>query len=155
MKKFGDLFTPLPSPGCGIDPRENMLNQVKNMNGERRKVHTQLFMNQLNDTESENINVGDINDQASATGGQGPPNPPLPPVHPPHNPGEVHDPASVNIVNVYNSFNLANVAAPVVPKWKTSETLLDDFHKSPCSCQRSLMDQCVASPVAKLRPICS
>ena len=37
------------------------------------------------------------------------------------------DPANVNIVNEYNSFNLANVTLPIAPKWKMSETLLDDF----------------------------
>ena len=42
----------------------------------------------------------------------------------------------MNIVNEYNSFNLANVTAPVAPKWKTSETLLDDYHIFQCSCQR-------------------
>ena len=45
-----------------------------------------------------------------------------------------HEP-NVNIVNEYNSFNLANVTPPVPPKWKTSDTLLDDFRKFRRSCQ--------------------
>ena len=43
---------------------------------------------------------------------------------------------NVNIVNEYNLFNLANVTPPIAPKWKTSDTLLDDFHKFKWSCQR-------------------
>ena len=46
------------------------------------------------------------------------------------------DPANVNIVNEYNSFNLTNVTPPIAPKWKTSKTLLNDFHKFKQSCQR-------------------
>ena len=42
----------------------------------------------------------------------------------------------MNIVSEYNSFNLTNVTIPVPPKWKTSDTLLDDFHKFKQSCQR-------------------
>ena len=42
----------------------------------------------------------------------------------------------LNIVNEYNSFNLANMTPPIAPKWKTSETLLDDFHKFKHSCQQ-------------------
>ena len=56
-------------------------------------------MNQLNHTESGNINVtdGDTDGQVSATGGQGPPVPSYP-----ANPPEIHGvqkPANVNIVN--------------------------------------------------------
>ena len=71
-------------------------------------------------------NKWDIN----AIGGE--PLPPPPPVGVSNRP----DPANVNIVNEYNSFNLANMTLPIPPKWKTSETLLDDFHKFKWSCQR-------------------
>ena len=60
--------------------------------------------------------------------------PPPPPVGTPR-----QDPANVNIVNKYNSFNLANVTPPIAPKWKTSETLLDDFCKFKQSCQSMLL----------------
>ena len=85
-------------------------------------------MNQLNDAEAGNI-VPEQGD-ASAIGGE-----PLPPP-PPVGVSTRQDPANVNIVNEYNSFNLANVTPPIAPKWKTSETLLDDFHKFKQSCQR-------------------
>ena len=84
-------------------------------------------MNQLHDAESGNINVTDDTDgQVSVTGGHG-----LPPNSPDPNPEVqgVQEPANMNIVNEYNSFNLANVTAPIAPKWKTSETLLDDYCK--------------------------
>ena len=41
----------------------------------------------------------------------------------------------MNIMNKYNSFNLTNVTPPVPPKWKSSDTLLDDFCKFRRSCQ--------------------
>ena len=69
-----------------------------------------------------------------ATGGSPSP-PPAHPPGPPRPPGPV-ELANVNIVNEYNSFNLASVTPPVAPKWKTSETLLDDFCKFKQSCQR-------------------
>ena len=79
-------------------------------------------MNQLHDAKAGNIvpeqGLGDI----SAIGGEH--LPPPPPAGVPR-----QDPANVNIVNEYNSFNLTNVTPPIAPKWKTSETLLDDFHK--------------------------
>ena len=79
-------------------------------------------MNQFHDAESEN--VGEV----GAVGRQGPPSEQLnPPIHPPEIP--VQEPVNLNIVNEYNSFNLANVTSPVAPKWRTSETLLDDFRK--------------------------
>ena len=84
-------------------------------------------MNQLHDAEAGNI----IPEQGenSAIGGES-----LPP--PPPAGALRQDPANVNIVNEYNSFNLTNVTPPVAPKWKTSETLLDDFCKFKWSCQR-------------------
>ena len=56
------------------------------------------------------------------------------PVLPPP-PPTIKQETNVNIVNEYNSFNLANVMPPVPPKWKTSDTLLDDFRKFRRSCQ--------------------
>ena len=84
-------------------------------------------MNQLYDAEAGNIvpEQGEI----SAIGGE--PLPPPPPAGAPR-----QDPANINIVNENNSFNLANMTPPIAPKWKTSETLLDDFHKFKQSCQR-------------------
>ena len=38
-------------------------------------------------------------------------------------------------MNEYNSFNLTNVTPPVPSKWKSGDTLLDDFHKFRRSCQ--------------------
>ena len=91
-------------------------------------------MNQLNDAESGNmVNVDNMGDQAGAIGGQGLP---PPPIHPPHGPNVVNEPANVNVINEYNSFNLANVTPPIAPKWKTSDTLLDDYHKFRRSRQR-------------------
>ena len=74
--------------------------------------------------------------QNGATAGAGAEAPPLlpPPTGVPPAPGH-GEPANVNIVHEYNSFNLTNVTPPVAPKWKTSETLLDDFHKFKHSCQ--------------------
>ena len=88
-------------------------------------------MNQLHDVENQTgIVQGDQNNAATdAIGGEAPP-PPPPTGGPPI------EPANVNIMNEYNSFNLANVTPPTPPKWKTSETLLDDFHKFKRSCQR-------------------
>ena len=85
-------------------------------------------MNQLHDAEA-----GNIVPEQGAIGAISAVNllPPPPPVGTPR-----QDPANVNIVNEYNSFNLANVTPPIAPKWKTSETLLDDFHKFKQSCQR-------------------
>ena len=36
MKQFGDLFTPPSSPEREIDPCENVLNQVRSLDDERR-----------------------------------------------------------------------------------------------------------------------
>ena len=43
---------------------------------------------------------------------------------------------NLSTVDEYNSFNLANVASPVAPKWKQSDTLVDEFRKFWHSCQR-------------------
>ena len=108
-----------------------MLNQIRSLDGERHNARAWLFMNQLNDTEAGNIgNVVPEQGNIGAIGGEPLPPPPpagVPPVRP--------NPANVNIVNEYNSFNLTNVTPPIAPKWKMSETLLDDFHKFKHSCQ--------------------
>ena len=131
MKRFDDLFTPLASPDRKIEPHEHVLNQIRSLDGERHDARAWLFMNQLNDAEAGNIgNIVPEQGNVSAIGGEPLP-PPPPAVVPPVRP----DPANVNIVNEYNSFNLANVTPPIAPKWKMSETLLDDFHKFKQSCQ--------------------
>ena len=134
MKQFDDLFTPPASPDREIEPCEHVLNQIRSLDGERHDVRAWLFMNQLNDTEAGNI--GNVIPEQGAIGGQIDPlqagAPPLPPTSPP--PAR-QDPANINIVNEYNSFNLTNVTLSIAPKWKTSETLLDDFHKFKHSCQ--------------------
>ena len=89
-----------------------------------QKVRTQLFMNQLNNAERGNVNTLE---QTGATGG-------FPESIPPPPPPLKQEP-NVNIVNEYNSFNLTNVTPSIASKWKTSETLLDDFCKFKHSCQ--------------------
>ena len=96
-----------------------------------QKVSTQLFMNQLNDAKRGNV---DTPEQTGATGKTGATGGFPESIPPPPSPLK-YEP-NVNIVNEYNSFNLTNVTPPIAPKWKTSETLLDDFHKFKCSCQR-------------------
>ena len=120
MKQFGDLFTPPASPDREVTPCKNVLNQVRSLGNERCGAQACLFMNQLHDAEAGNT-VPEQGD-ASAIGGE--PLPPPPPVGAPR-----QDPANINIFNEYNSFNLTNVTPPIAPKWKTSETLLDDFPK--------------------------
>ena len=73
--------------------------------------------------------------QVGATSGQGREGPPPPP---PRLSGiSADNPVNVSIVNEYNSFNLTNVTPPVAPKWKQTDTLLDEFLQvSTCSCQR-------------------
>ena len=86
-------------------------------------------MNQLHDAEAGSIvpEQGKI----SAIGGE-----PLPPPPSTVSASVRQDPTKVNTVNEYNSFNLVNVTPPIAPKWKTSETLLDDICKYRWSCQR-------------------
>ena len=81
-----------------------------------------MFINQLHDAKAGNIVPEQGSGDVGAIGGE--PLPPPPPAGVPR-----QDPANINIVNEYNSFNLANVTPPIAPKWKTTDTLLDDFHK--------------------------
>ena len=131
MDQFEDIFTPPELPGHGIGTtirRPTREFECESIDEETmQKVRTQLFMNQLNDAETGNA---DTPEQIGATGGIPAVNEPVLP--PP--PVVKHEP-NVNIVNEYNSFNLANVTPPVPPKWKTSDTLLDDFRKFRRSCQ--------------------
>ena len=93
------------------------------MDNEGYDAQAHLFMNQLNDAEAGNVgNIVLGQGDVGAIGGE-----PLPPP-PPGGVSPRQDPANVNIVNEYNSFDLANVTPPIAPKWKTSETLLDNFH---------------------------
>ena len=86
-----------------------------------QKVRTQLFINQLNDAKRGNV---DNPEQTGATGGFPESIPPPPP--------PLKQKPNVNIVNEYNSFNLTNVTPPVPPKWKSSDTLLDDSYDFQC-----------------------
>ena len=130
MKCSDDLFSPPASPDREVEPHEHVLNQIRSLDGERRNARAWLFMNQLNDAEAGNVgNMVPEQGDVGAIGGE-----PLSPPPPP--PAAVRqDSANVNIVNEYNSFNLTNVTPPIAPKWKVSDTLLDDFCKFKCSCQ--------------------
>ena len=126
MDRFGDIFTPPESPNPDYNPCENMLRHIQDMDeAERRSAHTKQFMNLLNEAEEGNISV---NEEIGATGGPAP-------SPPPHVSTNI-DPANVQIVNEFNSFNLQNITPPIAPKWKHSETLLDEYRKFKHSCQR-------------------
>ena len=102
-----------------------MLRCIQDMDeAERRSAHTKQFMNLLNEAEEGNISV---TGEQGATGGSALTPPPRVPTN---------DPANVQIVNEFNSFNLQNITPPITPKWKHSETLLDEYCKFKCSCQR-------------------
>ena len=103
-------------------------------------------MNQLHDAEAGNI--GPEQGAISAIGGE--PAPPPPPAGAPVR----QDPANVNIVNEHNSFNLTNVTPPIASKWKTSQTLLDAFHKFKQSCQRIFDGPMCHITSGKVKPIC-
>ena len=125
MDQFGDIFTPSESPNPDYNPCENMLRHIQDMDeAERRSTRTKQFMNLLNEAEEGNISVSR---ERGATGGPAP--------TPPHVSTNV-DLANVQIVNEFNSFNLQNITPPIAPKWKHSETLLDEYRKFKCSCQR-------------------
>ena len=125
MDQFGDIFTPPESPTPNYNPHENMLRCIQDMDeAERRSARTKQFMNLLNEAKEGNISV---TGEQGATGGSAPTPPPRVPTN---------DPANVQIVNEFNSFNLQNITPPIAPKWKHSETLLDEYHKFKCSCQR-------------------
>ena len=146
MDKFSEICMPPESPKPNYNPHRNVLRHIHYMVEAieaERLVHTRQFMNLFNEAETGNVSV---TEEMGATGGQAPS--PLPCVT--GNP----DPANIQIVNEYNSFNLQNITPPIAPKWKHSETLLDDFHKFKCSCQWIFMVQCVISRVGKLKQAC-
>lgn len=124
MDQFSKIFMPPESLNADYNPCENVLKHIQDMDdaieAEHRLAHTRHFMNHLNDAETGNISMAE---EKGATGGQAPPS------------SRNIDPANVQIVNEYNFFNFANVTPPIAPKWKQTETLLDDFHKFKYSCQ--------------------
>ena len=123
MGYFGEIFIPPASPNPEYDPRENMLRRIQDMDeAERRSNRIKQFMNLLNESEAGNISVSR---EKGATGG---------PATPPHVSTNA-DPANFQIVNEFNSFNLQNILPPVPPKWKHSETLLDEYCKFQHFCQ--------------------
>ena len=95
------------------------------LEAERRCVRAKNFMRQATD--------GATGENPSSGQQQQPPTVP-PQAQAPANPPA--NPANPVIVNEYNSFNLANVTAPISPKWKNNENLLDEYQKFRHSCQR-------------------
>ena len=124
MDHFQQIFTPPESPAPDYDPRENVLNQIRQMeqmeDGDRRDARARQFINQFQA----------VDEQEGAVGGQVSPVPPT--INPPVNPNL----ANVQIVNEYNSFNLTNITPPVPPIWKQPDNLLDEFCKFRHSCQQ-------------------
>ena len=59
MEQFSDIFTLPDSPNPEYNPRENVLNRIRNMDealeAERRQARTRHFINQLDDAETGNI----------------------------------------------------------------------------------------------------
>ena len=124
MEHFGEIFTPPASTNPQYDPQENMMRRIQDMDEtERRSNRTKQFMNLLNEAEAGNIPVSG---EKGATGG---------PITPPCVSTNT-DPANFQIVNEFNFFNLQNISPPVPPKWKHSETLLDEYCKFQHSCQQ-------------------
>ena len=140
MDRFQEIFTPPLSPTPEYNPREDILNQIRNMeDGDRCDIRAQQFVNQFQ-TEPQ------IQEQG-AVGGQPPQGIPMNPVgiHPPQGAPLVNamnpplnpaNPANFQIVNEYNSFNLANITPPMAPRWKQPDSLLDEFRKFKRSCLR-------------------
>ena len=100
MEQFEDIFTPPESPGHGIGTTIRRPTRDHDSIDEEtmQKVRTQLFMNQLNDAETGNV---DTLEQFGATGGFPVVNEPVLPPPPP----TIKQEPNVNIVNEYNSFN--------------------------------------------------
>ena len=134
MENFQNIFTLPASLTPDYNVRENVLNQIRQMEDvDRRDAHVQQFINQFQV----------VDEQECAVGGQIPV-PPVLLVNPPVNP-----PSNVPIVNECNSFNLTNITPLVAPKWKQPDKFLDEFQKFRHSCQRILMDLCAISLVAR------
>ena len=120
MDHFQEIFTPPESPTPEYDLRENVLNQIRQMedgDNQRRDALARQFMNQFQQENEQGAVIG-ASSQVS-----------VPPVTP-------ANPAYVQIVNEYNSFNLANITPPIAPKLKHPANLLDEFCKFRRSCQR-------------------
>ena len=86
MDHFQEIFTLPESPVPEYDPRENVLNQIRQMEdgeNERRDAHDRQFINQFQEVHEE---------EQGAVGGQAPSQVTVQPV----NPG---NPANVQIVN--------------------------------------------------------
>ena len=129
MDRFSEISMPPESPNPNYNPCENVLRHIQDMDeaieAEQRSARTRQFMNLVNEAETGNVLV---TEEMGATGGQAP--------SPPHHVTSNPDPANIQIVNEYNSFNLQNITPPIAPKWKHSETLLDDFLIFKCSYQQ-------------------
>ena len=118
MDRFQEIFIPPASPTPEYNPREDVLNQIRQMEdggNDRRDARAQHFINQFQEQGQEQ----------GAVGGHLPLGVPL--VNP-------ANPANFQIVNEYNSFNLANITPPIAPKWKQPDNLLDEFRKFKQSC---------------------
>ena len=141
MDLFQEIFTPPESPTPEYNPREDILNQIRQMeDGERRDIRAQQFINQFQPDGQEQGSVGGCSSEV-----------PDPSVNPTLNPV---NPANFQIVNEYNSFNLANIIPPIASKWKQPDNLLDKFRKFKHSCLCILMVPCVTSPVGWQRKVC-
>ena len=148
MEQFSKIFTPPESPNSEYNPRENVLNQIREMDDahetERWEAYPRHFINQLNDVDMGHLSIAnETEDAQGAVDG-------LPPPTPPPQPWQ----DQVHIVNEYNSFNLANITPPIAPKWKQPDNLLEEFHKFKHSCMRIFDRPGVTSPVAKWKQIC-
>ena len=121
MDHFQDIFTPPDLPTSEYNPRDDVLNQIRQMeDGERRDIRAQQFINQFQ---------ADGQEQGAVDGCSPEVVDPL--VNPVMNPV---NPANFQIVNECNSFNLANITPPIAPKWKQPDNLLDEFRKFKCYC---------------------
>ena len=80
MEQFSEIFTLPESPNPEYNPRENVLNCIREMSdaheAERQEAHTRHFINQLNDVETGHLSiVNETRDAQGAVGG-------LPPLTP-------------------------------------------------------------------------
>ena len=99
MDHFQEIFTPPESPTPEYNPREDVLNQIRQMeDGERRDIGAQQFINQFQTNGQEQGAVGGCSPEVVD-----------PQVNPAVNPT---NPANFQIVNKYNSFNLVNITLP-------------------------------------------
>ena len=64
-------------------------------------------------------------------------------------------PSRPPMVDEYNYFNLQNIKAPIPPKWKDNENILEDFKKISIDVFTHLMGPWYISQMGRLKPICS